>query len=113
LGQEAIGDKGASAAPGAVPDVAQAALPPPAAPVEPAAGGTTRRASRRPPKLSEPAQVEAGRSEGGRPYAAPRPASIFAEAPQAGESLFGESAMDEKSLDSAILSYLSEDEDEQ
>ncbi len=47
-----------------------------------------------------------------RTYAAPRPASIFAEAPQVGESLFGESTMGEKSLDEAILSYLSEDEAE-
>ncbi len=105
-----------SAPPGAVPGVTQVAPPPPAAsadPLAPAPGATTRRASRRPPKPSEPAQAEPARSEGGRPYAAPRPASIFAEAPQAGESLFGESAMDEKSLDSAILSYLSEDEDEE
>lgn len=47
-----------------------------------------------------------------RTYAAPRPASIFAEAPQVGESLFGESTGGEKSLDEAILSYLSEDEAE-
>jgi hypothetical protein len=74
---------------------------------------TARRASRRPPKAAEPARVESARPDTGRPYAAPRPASIFAEAPQAGESLFGEAAMDEKSLDSAILSYLSEDDDEE
>lgn len=47
--------------------------------------------------------------EAARTYAAPRPASIFGDAPQAGASLFGEAARGEKSLDEAILSYLSED----
>ncbi len=46
--------------------------------------------------------------EGPKSYAAPRPASIFADEPPR-SSLFGENALDEKSLDEAILSYLSED----
>jgi hypothetical protein len=44
-----------------------------------------------------------------RPYAAPRPASIFSEAAPV-THLFGEvGGLDEKSLDDAILSYLAED----
>lgn len=47
-----------------------------------------------------------------RPYASPRPAAIFSGAPQP-KGLFGDlGAIDEKSLDDAILSYLAEEPDE-
>ena len=43
-----------------------------------------------------------------RPYAAPRPASIFSATPPT-SNLFGDVGVDEKSLDDAILSYIAED----
>ena len=63
-----------------------------------------------PPKSSVPS---AGRSSAPpdveRPYAAPRPASVFSAAAPLG-GIFGDvGGLDEKSLDDAILSYLAED----
>lgn len=63
-----------------------------------------------PPPKSVPAGGKSSAPpEGERPYAAPRPASVFsAVAPMGG--IFGDvGGLDEKSLDDAILSYLAED----
>ena len=68
--------------------------------------GPTGSKSQRPRRNPESGVQRAADAEN-RSYAAPRPATIFAEAP-ARVSLFGETVM-EKSLDETILSYLSED----
>lgn len=72
-----------------------------------------RRPSDTPPRETDSSrrQADSGVQRAAEPversYAAPRPATIFAEAPVR-DSLFGETVM-EKSLDETILSYLSED----
>lgn len=59
------------------------------------------------PKNNPESGVQRAADTESRSYAAPRPATIFADAPVR-DSLFGETVM-EKSLDETILSYLSED----
>ncbi len=67
--------------------------------------GATSKSQR--PKHNPESGVQRAADAESRSYAAPRPATIFAEAPVR-DSLFGETVM-EKSLDETILSYLSED----
>ncbi len=69
--------------------------------VKPAAAAAAPMA---PPEVQEPVVEKA--------YAVSRPASIFSVPPAKATSIFGEVAIDEKSLDDAILSYLAEDEEE-
>jgi hypothetical protein len=63
-----------------------------------------------PPAKSVPAGGKSSAPpDGERPYAAPRPASVFSAAAPLG-GIFGDvGGLDEKSLDDAILSYLAED----
>jgi len=63
-----------------------------------------------PPPKSVPAGGKSSAPpDGERPYAAPRPASVFSAAAPLG-GIFGDvGGLDEKSLDDAILSYLAED----
>lgn len=70
---------------------------------QPAKAGSKSQRPRRNPESG----VQRAADAESRTYAAPRPATIFAEAPVR-DSLFGETVM-EKSLDETILSYLSED----
>jgi len=61
------------------------------------------------PKSAPAGRVSSSPPEVERPYAAPRPASVFSAAAPLG-GIFGEvGGLDEKSLDDAILSYLAED----
>jgi len=63
------------------------------------------------PVRRRPQAGTAGSAE--RRYAPTRPASIFGQArPQQGKTIFGEDLISDKSLDEVILSYLSEDLDE-
>lgn len=71
------------------------------------APGADRASSPSPARARNPESGVRKTAEESRSYAAPRPATIFAEAPVR-DSLFGETVM-EKSLDETILSYLSED----
>jgi len=62
-----------------------------------------------PPKSAPPGGNSSAPPEVERPYAAPRPASVFSAAAPLG-GIFGDvGGLDEKSLDDAILSYLAED----
>jgi hypothetical protein len=62
-----------------------------------------------PPKSVPVGGKSSAPPDGERPYAAPRPASVFSAAAPLG-SIFGDvGGLDEKSLDDAILSYLAED----